>query len=108
MDTHEDRATAADLNRRLAGTTTIGRAKLSDTLFGYQAVAGVDYPVSEPVTIGLKFRWANFSEFEGGKEWNQLRSHESTNMRSGDPVRYKVSTDDIQFWGVSFNMKYQF
>ena len=100
--------TAEDLNTRLAGTTTFGRGKLSDTLFGYQIVAGVDYRVSEPVSIGLKFRWADFGEFEDGREWDQLRSHPSTNMRPGDPVRYIMSTDDIQFWGVSLNMKYQF
>ena len=104
----EDSHTASDLNRVLAGTTTIGRGKLSDTLFGYQIVAGVDYRVSEPVSIGLKFRWADFGEFEDGREWDQLRSHPSTNLRPGDPVRYIMSTDDIQFWGVSLNMKYQF
>ena len=101
-------AEADGLNTRLSGTTTIGRAKLSDTLFGYQVVAGVDYQVSEPVSIGLKFRWADFGEFEDGREWDQLRSHPSTNLRPGDPVRYKMMTDDIQFWGVSLNMKYQF
>ena len=99
--------TCMKLNNRLAGTTTIGRAKLSDTLFGYQVLAGVDYQVSEPVTIGIKFRWADFGEFEDGEEWDQLRSHDSTNMR-GDRVRYNVRTEDIQFWGVSLNMKYQF
>ncbi len=76
-----DDTTATDeqkntLHRRLAGTTTISRAKLSDTLFGYQAVAGVDYQVSEPVTIGLKFRRADFGEFESDpREWDQLRRH---------------------------------
>ena len=65
------------LNQQLAGTTSIGRAKLSDTLFGYQVIAGVDYQVSEPVSIGLKFRWADFGEFEDGREWDQLRSHDS-------------------------------
>ena len=24
------------------------------------------------------------------------------------PVTYSVKTDDIQFWGISLNMKYQF
>ena len=100
--------TCRNLNRRIAGTTTIGRAKFSDTLFGYQVVAGVDYQVSEPVSIGLKFRWTDFGEFEGREQWNQLRSHESANMRPEDPVYYKVMTNDIQFWGVSLNMKYQF
>ena len=99
-----------ELRQKLAGTTTIGRAKLSDTLFGYQVLAGVDYQVSDPVSIGLKFRWADFGEFEGGDEWNQLRSHDSAvGPEEGSPrVRYGVVTDDIQFWGVSLNMKYQF
>ncbi len=96
------------LNSRLAGTTSIARAKLSDTLFGYQVLAGVDYRVSEPVTVGLKFRWADFGEFESDpREGDQLRSHDATNNR-GDRVRYNVTTEDIQFWGVSLNMKYQF
>ena len=97
------------LHRRLAGTTSIARAKLSDTLFGYQLIAGVDYQVSEPVTIGLKFRWADFGEFESDpREWNQLRSHESARSPGGARVQYTVMTEDIQFWGVSLNMKYQF
>ena len=98
-----------DLNRKVAGTTTIARAKLSDTLFGYQVIAGVDYQVTDPVSIGLKFRWADFGEFESDpREWDQLRSHESALGPGGGRVRYKVMTDDIQFWGVSLNMKYQF
>lgn len=101
--------TCEELHRQLAGTTTIGRGKLSDTLFGYQVLAGVDYQVSEPVTIGLKFRWADFGEFESDpREWNQLRSHDSARSPGGARVQYKVMTDDIQFWGVSLNMKYQF
>ena len=96
------------LRQTLAGTTTIGRAKLSDTLFGYQVLAGVDYQVSDPVSIGLKFRWADFGEFEDGRAWDQLRSHDSFVREGGAQVRYGVVTDDIQFWGVSLNMKYQF
>ena len=104
----------ADLNAKLAGTTSVTNANLSDLLFGYQVLAGVDYQISDPMTIGLKFRWADFGEFEDGEEWEQLRSHESTN--SLDPndsprnrrVQYALMTDDIQFWGISLNMKYQF
>ncbi len=50
IPTFDDAASGSDaekdmLNERLVGTTTIGRAKLSDTLFGYQVLAGVDYQV---------------------------------------------------------------
>ena len=97
------------LHQRLAGTTSLASAQLSDTLFGYQLIAGVDYQVSEPVSIGLKFRWADFGEFESDpREWDQLRSHESARRPGGARVQYTAMTEDIQFWGVSLNMKYQF
>ncbi len=97
-----------ELRDKLAGTTSIAMAKLSDRLPGYQVLGGVDYQVSDPFTMGLKFRWADFGEFsEHGREWDQLRSHDSTIGR-GFRVRYNVMTDDVRFWGVSFVMKYQF
>ena len=103
LDNERDR-----LHRRLAGTTTIADRKLTDTLFGYQILAGVDYRVSDPVSIGLKFRWADFGEFKDEAEWDQLRSHDSAREPGGTRVRYFVMTDDIQFWGLSLNMKYAF
>ena len=92
-----------ELNEKLVGALTHDRAKMSDMLFGYQALAGVDYQVSEPLTIGLKFRYADFGEFEDQSEYAELRGHTSV---AGKP--YYIKTDDIQFWGVSLNMKYQF
>lgn len=97
------------LHSILAGTTTIADKKLTDTLFGYQILAGVDYRVIDPVSIGLKFRWADFGEFESDRhEWDQLRGHESARAPGGRRVLYKVTTDDIYFWGLSLNMKYAF
>ena len=96
------------LYQRLAGRLTTDSATLSDTLFGYQALAGLDYQVSDPVTIGLKFRWADFGEFEDESAYDRLRSHASVAGNPPVPVTYYVKTDDIQFWGVSLNMKYQF
>jgi opacity protein-like surface antigen len=96
------------LNQKLVGSLTYDQAKMSDTLFGYQALAGVDYQVSEPLTIGLKFRYADFGEFEAESAYTKLRGHESVAGNPPVPVTYYIRTDDIQFWGVSLNMKYQF
>ena len=74
-----------DLNAKIAGTTSIGTAKLSDRLFGY----------------------ADFAEFMDGAEWDQLRSHDSTNDRE-DRVIYTATTSDLQFWAISFNLKFHF
>lgn len=97
------------LNAKLAGALSHDEATMSDTLFGYQALAGVDYQVSEPLTIGLKFRYAMFGEFEDESQYTRLRGHDPVvGNPPTTPATYYISTDDIQFWGVSLNMKYQF
>ena len=96
------------MKNRIAGTTTIAQAKLTDTLLGYQALAGVDYRVSDQVSLGVKVRWADFGEFSAGREWDQLRSHDSAIGPSGQRVQYEITTDDIQFFGASLSVKYHF
>lgn len=98
----------ADLNQRLAGVLSHDEATMTDTLFGYQFLAGVDYQVSDPFTIGLKFRYALFGEFEDESEYTRIRGHASVAGNPPRPVTYYIQTDDIEFWGVSLNMKYQF
>ena len=104
----DELAKAQALNREIAGTITADRAKLSDLLLGYQAVAGLYYQVSDRVTIGLKFRWASFDEFDDESAYDSLRDHASVAGNPPVPVTYYVKTDDIQFWGISLNMKYHF
>ncbi|MDE0245580.1 MAG: outer membrane beta-barrel protein [Gammaproteobacteria bacterium] len=96
------------LNEKLAGTTTIANARHSDTVFGYQLVAGVDYQLREALTIGLKLRWADFGDFEHEREWDQLRSHDSARRPGGERVRYKLMTDDLRFLSLGLNLKYHF
>ncbi|MCY4544154.1 MAG: outer membrane beta-barrel protein [Gemmatimonadetes bacterium] len=95
------------LKARLAGTTTVGRHKMNDLLAAYQAVAGVDYALSDKVGIGARFRWSKFSEFDDEKPWTQLRSHASSVGRGFD-VMYGVSTSGLMMIGASLNMKYSF
>lgn len=96
------------LNEKLAGTTTIAHARHSDTVFGYQLFAGVDYQLREALSIGLKLRWADFGEFEHEREWDQLRSHESASRPGGTRVRYKLMTDDLRFLSLGLNVKSHF
>ena len=96
------------LNEKLAGTTTIGSARHSDTVFGYQLVAGVDYRLREAISVGLKLRWSDFGGFEHEREWDQLRSHESARSPGGTRVRYKLMTDDLRFLSLGLNLKYHF
>ena len=109
-DSISDSACDANLIRRnLAGTATTEQTVLRDTLFGYQVLFGVDYALTETVTLGVKGRWTKFNTFRDGDSWDRLRSHESNLRRNGsEPVTYRFKTDDIEFFGLSLNLKYHF
>lgn len=109
-DDPERIATFSDpaLRAKVAGTTTIGDARLTDVMLGYQLLAGVDYRLRDTVTLGMKFRWADFGEFVSEPTpWNQLRSHESSVGR-GETILYQITTRDSRFWGVGLSLKYWF
>lgn len=99
----------SEIRKNLAGTTTSEQTVLKDTLFGWQVLFGVDYAFTESVALGVKGRWVNFNAFRDGGSWDRLRSHESNLRLDGsEPVTYRLETDDIEFFGVSLNLKYYF
>ncbi len=111
ITTGEGLPNAAEIQRNLASTVSVGRAKLRDTLWGLQVLFGVDYEVTETVALGLKGRWARYSDFDSGYSvvWDPLRSHEpNTRLDGSEPVSGGVRTNDIEFFGVSVNLKYHY
>lgn len=104
----EDAARRA-LHEKIAGTTTTASKTLRDTVFGFQAVIGVDYLISEKTSLGIKGRWVGYSNFkDSGNEWDQLRSHESHNGPGTGRVVYRVETDDLSAFGINLVMSYAF
>ena len=55
----------AEIRRTLAATTTSKQAELHDRLTGYQVLGGVDYAMSDAVSLGVKVRWVPRFVFEG-------------------------------------------
>lgn len=97
--------------RNAAGTLSYTETKLDDDLFGYQLIVGGDYAVDERLTVGAKFRYMRFDEFDGGYTPSDfLRSHDSIVRVGGEdrPVVNKIETDKIDNWVVSLNLKYAF
>ena len=93
----------------LAGSATVEKETLSEDVFGYQLIAGIDYLLSDRVSLGLKFRWTEYGEVKTDKRsWDYLRSHASFTGPGGEPILWVSETDDIQFWGLSLVLKYRF
>ena len=88
----------------------MGQTTLRDTLFGFQVLFGVDYAITEATSLGLKGRWVNFGSFRDDRvDWERLRSHPLNLRKDGsEPVWGRFKTDDLEFFGLSVNLKYHF
>lgn len=106
-------------NPELAGTDTLYDDELSDTVFSYQFMAGLDYALTDQLFVGVKARYAAVgADFSERNTYDRLRSHASTvcppNGPAGCPtgaandVHYWFETDNLSFWGISLNLKYFF
>ena len=91
----------------LAGSSSVAHTTLSDTLWGFQVLFGVDYALTDAVSLGLKGRYVMFDSFTGDLVWDPLRSH-APRVGPNQPVSGNMKTNDIEFFGISLNMKYHF
>lgn len=99
-------------NSHAAGLASLADAKLSDRIFSYQFLAGVDYAMDERFSAGLKLRYGRVGEFlDGENPWRLLRGHESTvGPTSGTgydmPVQYEIKGSPSHFWGLTLGLRY--
>ena len=94
-------------NPNAAGRLSAADERLSDSLFGFQLLAGFDYALSERRALTVKLRYGGaFGDFkEGGNAWRQLRDHESTVAPGGAPVVYDIRAGSPRFWALSVGFK---
>ena len=107
--TGENLPNVDQIRQNLAGTTSVAQLTLSDVLFGFQVLFGVDYTLTEAVSLGLKGRWVKYASFQDDVNVYMLRSHVPNLRKDGsEPVSGDFKTDDIEFFGVSVTLKYHF
>ena len=91
-----------------AGTLSLLNTEFTDTLFGFQFLGGLDYALTEKVSIGMKARWASFQDLKGDTVWDLIRSHRPVRGDGETPFDSKLTFSDIQYWALSFGLKYSF
>lgn len=108
--TGADLPNAAEVRRNLAGTYSDAHATLSDTLFGVQLLAGLDYALDADTALGLKARWVRYDSFaDEGFRWDPLRSHVPNLRRDGsEPVHGFLRSGDLELFGVSAVLRRNF
>ncbi len=98
----------ADKPPAAAGTLSLLDDGFTDTLFGFQFLGGLDYALTEQVSIGMKARWASFQDLEGDTVWDLVRSHRPVRADGTTPFDGKLTFSDIQYWALSVGLKYAF
>ena len=82
-------------------------ANVSDWLWGYQLILGVDYPLESGRIVTGKLRHGRLLEdfLDDGHPWRPLRGHESTAAPGGAPVYYGVSVPGPSYWALSIGFR---
>jgi len=91
-----------------AGTLSSMDTELSDTLFGFQLLAGVDYALTSQTSVGMKARWVRFDDFRDRAPYAQIRSHEPVHVDGVTPFVDQVRMDNIEYWAVTVGFKRRF
>lgn len=105
-----DALRALGRNPNAANTTSRADDTMSDWLWGYQLMAGLDYALSARHVLTAKLRYGGFfTDFEdGGKSWKPLRGHASTVAPGGAPIHYGIEAEGFGFFAASAGIKFLF
>ena len=111
ITTGEGLPNAGDIRQNLAATTSSFQGVLSDRLVSQQVLVGVNYALTDGLTVGVKGRWVRTGAFESDEAlvWDPLRSHVPNLRRDGsEAVSGQLLTDASTLWAVGLSLTYHF
>ena len=94
--------------RAAAGTASILDTYAGETVFGYQALVGVDYALSEHTSLGVALRWARFDDVDHQAVYNVVRSHAGVLADGVTPFNNELEFSGSGYRALTVNLKYRF
>ena len=94
--------------RAAAGSVSIIDTTVSDTVPGFQLLAGVDYALSEPISIGAVVRWVQVGDIDHRARFALVRSHEPVRADGVTPFDVDLAFEDLSYAAAAVNLKYRF
>ena len=99
----------AEWQQAASGTASIVDIKLRGTPFGFQAIGGIDYDLTDRTSVGVKVRWTRFLGFKDrGKAWKTIRSHAPVRADGTTPFIGDFDLAAISNWAFTAGIKYYF
>lgn len=105
--TRADPGASPDWQRAAAGTVSELATDVSEIGLGFQLLAGVDYALSDQVSIGLKGRWVQTPDLSVDAQWTTIRSHVPVHADGVTPFISTLDFSRLGYWAVGASMKYR-
>jgi len=90
-----------------AGTVSDIDTELGKTRFGFQVVGGVDYALSDDLSVGAKARWTRLSDVDrDDRSWKRVTGHEPIRADGVTPLTTDFEVGDTDSWTFTVGLKY--
>ena len=91
-----------------AGTSSVLDTRVSDDVFGYQIVGGVERDLTEGTSVFLTLRWSDIDDVSDEDVWDTLRSHEPVHADGMTPFMGYQELRDIGGVSLTVGFRYEF
>ena len=91
-----------------AGTASVLDTPVSDDVFGYQIVAGVERDLTDGTSLFLTLRWSDIDDVSDEDVWDTLRSHEPVHADGVTPFIGYQELRDIGGVSLTVGLRYEF
>ena len=94
--------------RAAAGTLSVLDTDVSQNIFGYQLLAGIDYALSEHASLGVMLRWTRFDDVDHEAVHSIIRSHAPVRADGVTPFSNELEFSGVGYQALTVNIKYHF
>jgi opacity protein-like surface antigen len=94
--------------RAAAGTVSVLDTRISQTVPGFQILAGVDYALSDAVSVGAVGRWVQLGDVDHRAQFDTVRSHAPVRADGVTPFDVDVALGNLDYVAVTLSLKYRF
>lgn len=98
----------ADWQLAAAGSLTLLEAEISDDVFGYQLLAGVERDLGNRTSAFLTFHWSKYGDFSSEDLWATVRSHAPVRADGMTPFTSEQSFRGLGGLGAALGIRYFF
>ena len=94
--------------RAAAGTISLVDKTIAGRQFGWQVPAGVDFAVTDRVSLTGTVRWARFADLQEEVTFAITRSHEPVHADGSTPYARLLEFKGLGYWAATVGLHYRF